>query len=165
MLKEFLKCQACMKLCQRLCDGGIMKNFMELKFKALPENESFARSVAAGFLMQMNPTLEEVEDVKTAVSEAVTNSIVHAYPEKPGYVTMKMSIKENIVQISIMDNGIGIVDIQKALSPFYTTKPEQERSGMGFTVIEAFMDGLEVKNSKEGLIVNMKKKISSAEAC
>lgn len=145
--------------------GENMKNMMELKFKALPENESFARSVAAGFLMQMNPTLEEIEDVKTAVSEAVTNSIVHAYPTKPGFVTLKMSIKDNTVQISVIDNGIGIVDIKKALSPFYTSKPEQERSGMGFTVIEAFMDALEVKNSKEGLIVNMTKKIVSAEAC
>lgn len=142
-----------------------MKNMMELKFKALPENESFARSVAAGFLMQMNPTLEEIEDVKTAVSEAVTNSIVHAYPTKPGFVTLKMSIKDNTVQISVIDDGIGIVDIKKALSPFYTSKPEQERSGMGFTVIEAFMDALEVKNSKEGLVVNMTKKILSAEAC
>ena len=142
-----------------------MKNMRELKFKALPENESFARSVAAGFLMQMNPTLEEIEDVKTAVSEAVTNSIVHAYPTKPGFVTLKMSIKDNTVQISVIDNGIGIVDIKKALSPFYTSKPEQERSGMGFTVIEAFMDALEVKNSKEGLVVNMTKKILSAEAC
>lgn len=142
-----------------------MKNMMELKFKALPENESFARSVAAGFLMQMNPTLEEIEDVKTAVSEAVTNSIVHAYPTKPGFVTLKMCIKDNTVQISVIDNGIGIVDIKKALSPFYTSKPEQERSGMGFTVIEAFMDALEVKNSKEGLVVNMTKKILSAEAC
>ena len=113
----------------------------------------------------MNPTLEEIEDVKTAVSEAVTNSIVHAYPTKPGFVTLKMSIKDNTVQISVIDNGIGIVDIKKALSPFYTSKPEQERSGMGFTVIEAFMDALEVKNSKEGLIVNMTKKIVSAEAC
>lgn len=145
--------------------GENMKNMMELKFKALPENESFARSVAAGFLMQMNPTLEEIEDVKTAVSEAVTNSIVHAYPTKPGFVTLKMSIKDNTVQISVIDNGIGIVDIKKALSPFYTSKPEQERSGMGFTVIEAFMDTLEVKNSKEGLVVNMTKKILSAEAC
>ena len=142
-----------------------MKNMMELKFKALPENESFARSVAAGFLMQMNPTLEEIEDVKTAVSEAVTNSIVHAYPTKPGFVTLKISIKDNTVQISVIDNGIGIVDIKKSLSPFYTSKPEQERSGMGFTVIEAFMDALEVKNSKEGLVVNMTKKILSAEAC
>lgn len=145
--------------------GDNMKNLMELKFKAVPENESFARSVAAGFLMQMNPTLEEIEDVKTAVSEAVTNSIVHAYPDKPGMVTMRMSIKDNDVHISVIDNGIGIVDIQKALSPFYTSKPDQERSGMGFTVIEAFMDALEVKNSKDGLIVNMRKKISSAEAC
>lgn len=142
-----------------------MKNVMELKFKALPENESFARSVAAGFLLQMNPTLAEIEDVKTAVSEAVTNSIVHAYPDKPGWVTMKMGIKENVVYISVIDNGIGIVDIKKALNPFYTSKPEQERSGMGFTVMEAFMDNLEVKNSKEGLIVNMSKKIVNEEAC
>ena len=138
---------------------------MEIKFKAVPENEAFARTVAATFLLQMNPTLEQIEDVKTAVSEAVTNSIVHAYPNKQGWVTMKMGIKDNEIHISVIDNGIGIVDIKKALSPFYTSKPEQERSGMGFTVIEAFMDELKVSNNKEGLTVYMTKKIDNAEVC
>lgn len=142
-----------------------MKNMMEIKFKAVPENEAFARTVAATFLLQMNPTLEQIEDVKTAVSEAVTNSIVHAYPNKQGWVTMKMGIKDNEIHISVIDNGIGIVDIKKALSPFYTSKPEQERSGMGFTVIEAFMDELKVSNNKEGLTVYMTKKIDNAEVC
>lgn len=142
-----------------------MKNMMEIKFKALPENEAFARTVVATFLLQMNPTLEQIEDVKTAVSEAVTNSIVHAYPNKQGWVTMKMGIKDKEVHISVIDNGIGIVDIKKALSPFYTSKPEQERSGMGFTVIEAFMDQLKVSNNKEGLTVYMTKKIDNAEVC
>ena len=142
-----------------------MKNMMEIKFKAVPENEAFARTVAATFLLQMNPTLEQIEDVKTAVSEAVTNSIVHDYPNKQGWVTMKMGIKDNEIHISVIDNGIGIVDIKKALSPFYTSKPEQERSGMGFTVIEAFMDELKVSNNKEGLTVYMTKKIDNAEVC
>ncbi len=154
-----------MKLCPKLFRKVIMKNMMEIKFKAVPENEAFARTVAATFLLQMNPTLEQIEDVKTAVSEAVTNSIVHAYPNKQGWVTMKMGIKDNEIHISVIDNGIGIVDIKKALSPFYTSKPEQERSGMGFTVIEAFMDELKVSNNKEGLTVYMTKKIDNAEVC
>lgn len=154
-----------MKLCPKLFRKVFMKNMMEIKFKAVPENEAFARTVAATFLLQMNPTLEQIEDVKTAVSEAVTNSIVHAYPNKQGWVTMKMGIKDNEIHISVIDNGIGIVDIKKALSPFYTSKPEQERSGMGFTVIEAFMDELKVSNNKEGLTVYMTKKIDNAEVC
>lgn len=142
-----------------------MKNDIELKFKALPENEAFARNVCAGFLAQMNPTVQEIEDVKTAVSEAVTNCVVHAYPDKPGWVTMKMGIKGDTMHISIIDSGIGIVDIQKALSPFYTSKPDEERSGMGFTIIKAFMDNMEVKNNKDGLTVYMAKRIEKAEEC
>lgn len=137
-----------------------MKNMMELKFRALPENEVFARSVAGVFMLPLDPTIQEISDVKTAVSEAVSNAVVHAYPDKPGWITMRMSLKNNVVSISVIDNGIGIVDIEKALQPFYTSKPDQERSGMGFTVIETFMDNMEVKNGKEGLIVKMQKAIA-----
>ena len=139
-----------------------MKNSMELKFKAIAENESFARNVVASFILPLNPSISELEDIKTAVNEAVTNVIVHAYPEKAGYVTMKIITHDNKVNISISDNGIGIQDIERALTPFYTSKPNQERSGMGFTVMESFMDKLEVRNNKEGVTVNMEKEIEQA---
>ncbi len=136
-----------------------MKNCMEIKFKAIAENESFARNVVASFILPLNPSISELEDIKTAVNEAITNVIVHAYPEKTGYVNMKIVTINNKVLISISDNGIGIQDIERALTPFYTSKPNQERSGMGFTVMESFMDKLEVKNNKAGLTVNMEKEI------
>ena len=136
-----------------------MKNSMEIKFKAIVENEAFARNVVASFILPLNPSLNELEDIKTAVNEAITNVIVHAYPNKTGYVTMKITTTENLVQISISDNGIGIEDIERALVPFYTSKPNEERSGMGFTVMDSFMDKLEVKSNKEGVTVSMTKEI------
>lgn len=131
---------------------------MEIKFKAIAENEAFARNVVASFVLPLNPSINELEDLKTAVSEAVTNVVVHAYPNETGYVHMKISIKDRDVNITIKDDGVGIQDIDKALTPFYTTKPDEERSGMGFTVMESFMDRLDVKN-KNGLVVNMSKTI------
>ena len=136
-----------------------MKNSMEVKFKAIAENQAFARNVVASFILPLNPSINELEDIKTAVNEAVTNVIVHAYPEKDGYVTMKVVTNGNKIEISIIDNGVGIQDIERALTPFYTSKPDQERSGMGFTVMESFMDKLEVKNSKTGVCVSMIKEI------
>jgi len=136
-----------------------MKNSMEIKFKAIPENEAFARNVVASFILPLNPSIAELEDIKTAVNEAVTNVIVHAYPEKPGEVTLKVSIVKNSVEITITDKGVGIQDIDKALTPFFTSKPDQERSGMGFTVMESFMDKMEVKNVKGGVSVYMSKEI------
>ena len=136
-----------------------MKNSMEIKFKAIAENEAFARNVVASFILPLNPSLSELEDIKTAVNEAITNVIVHAYPNKSGYVTMKITTIDNNIEINISDNGIGINDIERALTPFYTTKPNEERSGMGFTVMESFMDKLEVKNNKEGVTVSMFKSI------
>ena len=138
-----------------------MKNTMEIKFKAIPENEAFARNVVASFILPLNPNINELEDIKTAVSEAVTNVIVHAYPEKKGYVNMKITTENKNIQIEIWDNGVGIADIDRALTPFYTTKPNEERSGMGFTVMESFMDKLEVTNKKEGVNVLMSKAIES----
>ena len=136
-----------------------MKNSMEIKFKAIVENEAFARNVVASFILPLNPSLNELEDIKTAVNEAVTNVIVHAYPEKNGYVTMKITTQDNKIQINISDNGVGIQDIERALTPFYTSKPNEERSGMGFTVMESFMDKLEVKSDKTGVTVCMMKEI------
>ena len=141
-----------------------MKNVMEVKFKAIPENESFARNVVASFILPLNPSINELSDIKTAVSEAVTNAVVHAYPEKSGNITMKVSTHANKIEITISDNLVGIQDIERALTPFYTTKPEEERSGMGFTVMESFMDKLEVKNNKEGVTVNMFKEIQNSDA-
>lgn len=136
-----------------------MKNSMEIKFKAIAENEAFARNVAASFILPLNPSLSELEDIKTAVNEAITNVIVHAYPDKTGYVNMKIVTNDNKINITVSDNGIGIQDIERALTPFYTSKPNEERSGMGFTVMESFMDKLEVKNNKDGLTVSMSKEI------
>lgn len=132
---------------------------MEIKFKAIAENEAFARNVVASFILPLNPSLSELEDIKTAVNEAITNVIVHAYPDKTGYVNMKIVTNDNKINITVSDNGIGIQDIERALTPFYTSKPNEERSGMGFTVMESFMDKLEVKNNKEGLTVSMSKEI------
>ena len=137
-------------------------NIMEVKFKATKENSQFARNVVASFILPLNPTISELEDIKTAVNEAVTNVIVHAYADKPGFVFMKVTTRNNKVEISIRDNGVGIQDIERALTPFYTTKPDEERSGMGFTVMESFMDGLEVKNNKTGLTVCMTKQLQEA---
>lgn len=140
-----------------------MKNSMEIKFKAIAENEAFARNVVASFVLPLNPTLDELTDIKTAVSEAVTNVVVHAYPNSTGHIIMKVITNDNKVAISISDNGIGIQDIERALTPFYTSKPDEERSGMGFTVMESFMDKLEVKNNKDGLTVKMLKEIEQKD--
>ena len=136
-----------------------MKNSMEVKFKAKPENQAFARNVVASFILPLNPSINELEDIKTAVNEAITNVIVHEYPDKEGYVTMKVSTQKTKVEIVIIDNGVGIQDIERALTPFFTSKPEQERSGMGFTVMESFMDELKVINNKSGITVSMVKEI------
>lgn len=136
-------------------------NQMELKFKALSINESFARASISGFCLQLNPSLDELTDIKTAVSEAVTNCIVHAYPQgKQGDVEVKVKLFEDSVEISIMDSGVGIENLEQAKQPFYTTKPNAERSGMGFTVMESFMDEVSVENNKNGgLKVLLKKQI------
>ena len=137
-------------------------NEMEITFKAISVNEGFARACVAAFCVQANPSLDELTDIKTAVSEAVTNSVVHAYPKKTGDITIKVYLKDdNSVTISVIDYGIGIKDFNKAKEPFYTTKPEQERSGMGFTVMESFMDSIELsKTENGGLVVTMDKKFA-----
>lgn len=133
-------------------------NEMELKFKALSVNEGFARSAIAAFCIQANPSVDEITDIKTAISEAVTNAVVHAYPLKDGDITIKVKLYTTGVVIEVSDNGVGIEDFEKAREPFYTTKPSEERSGMGFTVMESFMDSVTLlKNGKSGLIVKMEK--------
>lgn len=137
-----------------------MENEMELKFKAISENESFARMCAAAFAAQLDPTLEEIADIKTAISEAVTNCIVHAYRDKAGEIIMSGRLRGNMLSFRISDNGIGIEDVEKARQPFYTTCGSGERSGMGFTVMNAFMDEVIVESRKEiGTTVILKKRI------
>lgn len=135
-------------------------NEMLLEFDSRSENESFARAVVASFVAQLDPTLEEISDIKTAVSEAVTNAIIHGYEKNKGKVIVLCRIFEHEVYVEIRDRGKGIRDIGQAMEPLYTTKPEEERSGMGFSFMEAFMDELEVESEVgTGTTVKMKKKI------
>ena len=141
-----------------------MKNKIEIKFKSLPINEGFARTCVASFCLQLNPSLDEISDIKTAVSEAITNSVVHAYPNKAGDILMTMEIIENAIKITITDFGVGINNIDEAMTPFYTSKPDEERSGMGFTVMDSFMDSLIVKNNtSKGVTVEMIKQIKTTK--
>ena len=138
------------------------ENAMRLVFDSRPENESFARVVISAFMVQLNPTLEQVADVKTAVSEAVTNAVVHGYPGGArGDITLSARLipEENMLEVEIADAGVGIADVRQALEPFYTTQPELERSGMGFSVMETFMDGLQVASAPgKGTRVKMQKR-------
>ena len=136
-------------------------NSMKTEFLSRSANEGFARTTAACFAAQLDPTLDEIGDIKTAVSEAVTNSIVHAYPDCLGKIVMRMKIfDDNSLEIMIRDYGVGIPDIEKAMTPLFTTGGE-ERSGMGFTIMDSFMDKLRVKSSPgNGTTVTMRRKIS-----
>lgn len=139
----------------------MIRNHMSLTFPSLAENESFARVAIAAFAVQLSPTLSEIADLKTAVSEAVTNAIVHGYEGTRGDILLRASYDERgEITVEIEDHGKGIADIAQALEPFYTTQPEQERSGMGFSVMQTFMDGLEVvSHPGEGTLVRMRKRI------
>lgn len=135
-------------------------NYFKLEFDAKNVNESFARSVVAMFCTELKPTLSEINDIKTAVSEAVTNSIVHGYENKGGTITLEVGLSGNTIDIVISDKGIGIGDIDMALQPFFTTKSEEEHSGMGFTLMDSFMNSLDVEaNKPQGLVVHMRKVI------
>lgn len=138
-----------------------ISNYIEVEFPSRSTNEAFARMTVAAFAAQLDPTLEELGDIKTAVSEAVTNAIVHAYPEEIGKIVLKARIYEgNILEIVIRDWGRGMEDTQKAREPLYTTGGE-ERSGMGFTIMESFMDSLAVRSKVgAGTSVTMKRRIS-----
>ena len=135
-------------------------NEMEIIFDSRSINEGFARVAVSSFMTQLNPTLEEVSDVKTAVSEAVTNAIIHGYEEEVHKIKISCRLEGKRIWIEVEDKGKGILDVQKAMEPMFTTKPELERSGMGFAFMEAFMDELEVISKVgEGTTVKMKKEI------
>ncbi len=136
------------------------KNKMHLEFDSKSENERFARVTAAAFATQLNPIMEEISDIKTAVSEAVTNAVVHGYDGGEGTVYLDAEIEDRTIIIVVKDTGVGIEDINKAMEPLYTTKPDEERAGMGFMFMEAFMDDLEVQSELgKGTTVIMKKTI------
>ena len=137
-----------------------MENKVKLEFLSKSTNESFARIAVAAFVSQLDPTIEELADIKTAVSEAVTNCIIHAYEEKEGIIYITCIINNNDVIIEIKDNGIGIENIEIAKEPLYTSKPELERSGMGFTIMESFMDDIKIESIVGmGTKITMKKTI------
>lgn len=137
-----------------------VNNQMNVSFLSLSKNQAFARVVVASFVSQLDPTLEEISDIKTAVSEAVTNAIIHGYENKEGIVEVICSYSNNDVEIIVKDQGKGIANIEEAREPLYTSKPELERSGMGFTVMESFMDSIEVESFVgQGTTVLMRKKI------
>ena len=136
-----------------------MLNKMTLKFLSISENEAFARNVIASFSVSLNPSVSQINDVKTAVSEAVTNAIVHGYPDTVGEIEVEAEItKEGTLHIKIKDNGVGIENVSEALEPFFSTKFEDERSGMGFTIMKTFMDEVKVESKlNEGTTVYMGK--------
>ncbi|HHW68231.1 MAG: hypothetical protein PWP07_1092 [Epulopiscium sp.] len=140
------------------------QNSMKVSFVSKSQNEAFARVAVAAFVSQLDPTLEEISDIKTAVSEAVTNAVIHGYENQEGIITVSCDISDNVVEITVVDEGVGIEDIEQAREPLYTSKPELERSGMGFTMMETFMDEVEVESEKDkGTIVRMRKKLRSLE--
>ena len=122
------------------------RNSMRVEFPNNSDNERFARSVAAAFVLELDPTVDQLSEIKTAVSEAVTNAIIHGYDGTDGIVTMEGNIYDDTVEFRISDNGVGIPDIRRAREPLFTGKPEMERSGMGFTIMETFMDAMEVES-------------------
>lgn len=138
-----------------------MENHVSLEFPSCSVNEGFARTTAACFAAQLDPTLEEINDVKTAVSEAVTNAIVHAYPDTLGKIVMKLRVREDhSLEIVVKDWGVGIADVEQARTPLFTTGSE-ERSGMGFTIMESFMDSLKVRSVPgKGTTVTMRRRIA-----
>jgi len=138
------------------------KNKMEITFPAFSQNEAFARSVIACFALQLNPSIAQISDIKTAVSEAVTNSIVHGYPNSKGLIKINAEIDGQKIHINIFDYGVGIENLEEALEPFYTTKPEEERSGMGFTIMKSFMDEVKVESEMgKGTKIYMSKLIKA----
>ena len=141
-----------------------MMDEMQLLFQSKSQNERFSRTVVAAFVARLDPTLEEISDLKTAVSEAVTNAIIHAYSDESGKVDLKAEIQGNEVVIEIRDYGVGIPDIKQAMEPTYTTRPEWERSGMGFAFMEAFMDTLLVSSKPGETIVRMSKRFGKDES-
>lgn len=155
----------------RMKNGAILRNEMQLTFDAISVNEAFARVAVAAFVTPLNPTLEEISDIKTAVSEAVTNAVIHGYDgdfvreqekECENKVYLHCRIEDDVLHVEVRDEGKGIADIEQAMEPLFTTKPEMDRSGMGFAFMEAFMDDLEVISEPgRGTTVLMKKKLGT----
>lgn len=140
---------------------NVYDNKMKLEFISKSSNEAFARIAVASFVAQLDPTIEEISDIKTAVSEAVTNSIIHGYENKEGIVEIECILKDKTVEIEVSDKGKGIENIEMAREPLYTTKPELERSGMGFTIMENFMDEVKIESIVNlGTKITMKKTIN-----
>ena len=142
-----------------------MKNEMEINFSAIAENEVLARMVISAFLVRVNPTMSMISEVRTAVSEAVTNAIVHAYKETGnGKVVLRAGLDSERLYIEVEDFGCGISDVERAMKPFYTSQPERERSGMGFSLMQAFMDGIQVRSALgEGTLISMTKLLNEEE--
>ncbi len=141
-----------------------MNNVLRTSFRSISQNEALARGVAAQFLMLFDPTVEELSDVRTAVSEAVTNAVIHGYGHPDGTVEMVLSAEDGLLTVTVSDKGRGIEDIELAMKPFYTSMPEGERSGMGFAVMEAFMDSVRVESEPgKGTTVIMQKRLGSNE--
>ncbi|MBE5959332.1 MAG: anti-sigma F factor [Lachnospiraceae bacterium] len=141
-------------------DNRVHRNMMRMEFDSISNNESLARMAVASFILPLNPTLDEINDVKTAVSEAVTNSIIHGYEKFKGTVFLKCERRDDLIIVTIKDNGVGIENVEKAMEPLYTTKPFEGRAGMGFMFMDVFMDDLDVQSSKGyGTTVTMKKRI------
>ena len=143
-----------------------MKNEMSIQFSALSQNESFARVTVAAFIAQLDPTLDELTEIKTVVSEAVTNSIIHGYENDPdGKVYISVKLEDGAVELVIRDEGIGILDVEEARQALFTSKPELERSGMGFTIMENFMDEIDIRSEPGfGTEVRLKKHLSQSKA-
>lgn len=137
-----------------------MKQEMKLEIDSIPSNEAFARVVVAAFLTRLNPTMEEIADIKTAVSEAVTNAIIHGYQNEVHKIEIGAQVEKDLLTVSVKDFGVGIENIEKAMEPMFTTRKDLERSGMGFVFMEAFMDSIKVESELgRGTTVTMKKKI------
>ncbi|HOF69463.1 MAG: anti-sigma F factor [Ruminococcus sp.] len=143
----------------------IVLNEVRFSIPSLSVNESVARAVVSSFLVQADPTVEELSDIRTAVSEAVTNAVVHGYRHQSGKIEITVRLLENrVIYIRIKDKGCGIADVQKAMEPLFTTAPEEERSGLGFSVMESFTDKLTVKSTLgKGTVVTMRKKLTAHE--
>ncbi|QED50165.1 anti-sigma F factor [Cytobacillus dafuensis] len=142
-----------------------MKNEMHIQFSALSQNESFARVTVAAFITQLDPTMDELTEIKTVVSEAVTNAIIHGYEQNPnGMVYISVKMDDGFIDMSIRDEGLGILDVEEARQPLFTTKPELERSGMGFTIMENFMDEIEIQSQPgKGTEIRLRKHLSKSK--
>lgn len=137
-----------------------MDPFFHLEFDSSSENEAFARAVVCAFAARLDPTLQELEDIRTAVSEAVTNAIIHGYDQQPGTIWMRGCLHDRLLTVSVEDHGVGMEDVPKAMEALYTSRPDLERSGLGFTLMQSFMDSVEVASVPGGgTIVTMRKKI------